>query len=647
MGHRLDVRPLVPTVLFTASPILHWISFGPTIPEGTYFLISRLGRTAVDEDPSNVIYSFARALSFELVDWTFAYPLAFLIVGLIAHSLFNAAIFVLARSSIRSRHTSEGAAQLSIVAVAVTLLIFPLGVLTRLAGAGTTLIPHDAYYTFSIRTLFWVWMAIVYTLLIRRRTKLALWLAALGPLLHPNAGLLAFGLMTVGVGFAAWQTRDRSLVWHWFAAVVAAALPVISKVVFSDASELMAFDVSYADWYSSVIKDEADDFSFLFQLIYRTKAVAAITALVCGSLVIYSRVFADFRKSVSFWAAAIVVASFYIGVVVEYVFAVLMPTPVIHLLVALTPGYRLLSFAFFPTVALGTELLVAGIDAPWRPRASPAVPDIGRRGAVAVAAVAAVAITWTGLLVIGVARGRASGSLLYAKWALDAGRVEGIDGYLEGLWKAGQPSYYAPTFFRLQGTVVTYPHERNPVRIWALDKRQPRVDADLEATARITTKGFTDLTKAVRAQLPKGAGLIVPPYLRYFRDALVDYRIFFQEHHDGNLMLGSPAFLGFWQSRMLAVLGRSYEHLPSQASNLSYTVMRNHYLGLNTQDVDRLAVRFPAYRYLVAEHEHRLGFAPVIRTESFVVYDLRTRTDSAAGNARQLVGLEPALQSTR
>jgi len=601
-------RILVLACLFSLAPLVIWLTAGPEIPEGTFFLISQLDRLALAGDPSNIIYSFARAPVYALLGPVIAAPAAFLLAGFLFHALMNAAIFTIAYQGVRLRAVRPDDGRTWLVALLITLLIYPLASLTHLAGQGTTLVPHDIYHTFSLRTLFWLCIAMAWLLLLQQRYRSALWVVAASSLIHPSAGILAFGFMTLIILAHARRNPDGALLWHWLGAALLGATPTLLKLLSGDAATLQAPVVSYADWYSSMIKDEADDFSFLFQLLYRSKAVAVITALTGIMLLLYARVFADFRRHLSFWCAAAVPVVFFAGALLEYLFAVLVPTPAIHLLVTLTPGYRLLSFAFFPLLVLGARLAAAVLAA---------IPVNAGRAAAAL-----VILTWSSMLAIGIYSGNSQAALRYARWALQAGTVAGIDAYLAAARAAGHSRYNEPPLYRDEAEIVTYPGERNLFRIHRLDRQQPQLPADNTAAERISEANFLALTAAVREQLPAGAGIIIPPYLRYFRDALVDYRIFLQEHHDGNLMMGSPAFLGFWQARMLALMGLDYEYLPSKVSGLNFTVMRRAYLAIDSAHAAALAITYPEYRYFVTERGHRLDFAVIAGNDGFLVYDL-------------------------
>lgn len=123
--------------------------------------------------------------------------------------------------------------------------------------------------------------------------------------------------------------------------------------------------MSYADRYSQMIKNEADDFSIFYQIVILPKTIIAYLGLIGLVLYVYSRVFSDFRKDVSFWFAAVIPTLYIVGGVSEYVFAVLLPTPMVRTLVTLTIGYCLLSYAFFPLIVLTARLTLVGAERVW------------------------------------------------------------------------------------------------------------------------------------------------------------------------------------------------------------------------------------------------------------------------------------------
>lgn len=249
-------------------------------------------------------------------------------------------------------------------------------------------------------------------------------------------------------------------------------------------------------------------------------------------------------------------------------------------------------------------------------------PAILRRLSPVTAAVSIVVIVWSVQLASGVVNGRTAVALSYAAWAVSAGRVPGIDAYLSAHARAIGNRLLGPAIFKTDGPLVTYPHERNIFRIHARDNDQPPRIPDTVRLSYFTIDGFAKFIDAVRRQIPAGEGLFVPPYLAFFRDALPDHRIFFQEHYDGNLMLGAPRFTEFWRRRMDDLLGFSYEGMPSKYSGLSFTQIRSAYLGIDGPHVEKLKARYPSFRYFVTEKAHAIPYKAAFESSGLVAYDL-------------------------
>ena len=618
----LTPRPLlVSAILLIAAPLIHWFALGPRVPAETYILLSQLSGTAPLDDPSNFIYSFARPPIYAVLGWIWVYPKALLLIGFLAHVAFNLCVFYLALLACRDLRPAVVPAWA--VALVVASLVFPVGTLVHLVGHGTTLVPHDTYHTFSFRTFAFTAITIGYCFLVSGHLRWSLWATAASCYLHPTVGLIAFGLFTFSVVMQRPPEQRFRLALHWIAAVSVALAPMVWKLYAIPLPPALDAQMSYANWYSQMIKNEADDFSVLYQIAILPKTIAAYYLIIGSVLYAYAKVFADFRRDVSFWFAATVALLYVVAGIAEYVFAVLAPTPIARLLVSLTVGYRLLSFAFFPLIVLVTRLALVGFDALWRSMFESQRMPAGLLGSrPAVAAVAIVLLAWAMQLGSGIASGNARAASSYGTWALSSGRVAGIDAYLLAFARAAGDELLVPPLFVTQGDMVTYPFERDVFRIHAMDRNQPTRLPDRESLRLLTITGFANFIAGVRRNIPVGQGLVIPPYIGFIRDALPGHRIFFQEHHDGNLMLGAPRFAAFWTQRMIDLLGFDYEGMPSQYSGLSYTKMRSAYLGIDGARVERLRARHPSFRYFVTEPSHILPYEVALAASGLTVYDL-------------------------
>jgi hypothetical protein len=450
-----------------------------------------------------------------------------------------------------------------------------------------------------------------------------LWIAAAGSLIHPTAGMLGFGLATLPAAVEFARTRRVDLLVHWLAAAALCVAPSLYNIVALPVPPAPS-PASLREWYDNMIKREADDFSFLYHVANShidLKAHAKVVgALTTAYLLLVRRGWRD----INLWALVAITGMFALGAVAEELLAVRHPSPLIALLIPLTPSYRLLSYAFFPFMVLAVRLAA---DILWRllrlVQAAAKTEQASLRVLAAVACLLLVGIGLAGPTAQSLKTGRARETLAFGRWSLAHGKVAGLDQFMLGQVAAGQADaeFHRPILY-LNPPIYSYPGERAPARMGAADRGHPRPQLDETSLSNLTIETFADTCERIRQTLPRGSGLITPPYLRYFRDCLPDHAVFFQDRHDSNLMMGSPKFFAFWKPRMIAIVGKDYDQYPQKRSGIQPSLMRQAYLNVDDAKAAELFRLYPAYRYFVAERQQRLDFQPVISNPAFVVYDL-------------------------
>ena len=231
MGQLLGLEGMsTKAVLATAfvclcSPIIHWLSLGPEVPQITYVQISYLPPLKEITDPSDFIYFFLRSPIYKPLAWVYTVPAAFLLVGLAAHGVLNLLVFALAHRGLKRIDITATPFAPWMVALLVVVLVYPLGLILHITGHGTTLVPHDTYHTFSFRTFFWILAVISYILVLERRFGAALMVIALSCYIHPSAGVVGFALVSLVVVWHLCQNRDRRLIATWILAALIGAAP--------------------------------------------------------------------------------------------------------------------------------------------------------------------------------------------------------------------------------------------------------------------------------------------------------------------------------------------------------------------------------------------------------------------------------------
>ena len=112
-----------------------------------------------------------------------------------------------------------------------------------------------------------------------------------------------------------------------------------------------------------------------------------------------------------------------------------------------------------------------------------------------------------------------------------------------------------------------------------------------------------DIIIKINEKLNIGSKIITPPYLYCFREFLPNYDIYFQEHDDGNFMLGSKKIYERFKPRMSS-LSFSYLDLPSQVSKLLANEIRKNWLNLTSKDFE--LINKQGFKYVITESIHEI-----------------------------------------
>ena len=127
---------------------------------------------------------------------------------------------------------------------------------------------------------------------------------------------------------------------------------------------------------------------------------------------------------------------------------------------------------------------------------------------------------------------------------------------------------------------------------------------------------------AIQASVPLGAGIITPPYFNCFREFLPQYDVYFQEHDDGNFMLGAKQVYGAFLDRMIN-LNIEYSGLPTQSSGLNIDIIRRNWLKLSENDYLGITNGEPKFRYVLTEASHKLNLKVIVKSDAWALYRIQ------------------------
>jgi hypothetical protein len=128
---------------------------------------------------------------------------------------------------------------------------------------------------------------------------------------------------------------------------------------------------------------------------------------------------------------------------------------------------------------------------------------------------------------------------------------------------------------------------------------------------------FKEIVLAIKIHVPINSGIIIPPYLSYFRDALPEYNIFFVKKHDGNIMMGHKKIAIEGLKRMKLLLRSDFTEISSQHSGLQEHEIRKKYKNINNNDLLNIQKYYPEFSFILTEKSHRIDNVDLVFSNKY------------------------------
>ena len=596
---------LLVAILFLLSTQFLYISyqwFLPSVYETHYF--SALINESDSYDIVRNIYGLIKTPLYSVIDSILISPFEFSIYSYASELLFPVVLF-LAIYSITGNILS------SLIAIVIFSPLMSL-VVMKLTQLSYITSPQTAFgwgsAIFSVRMVFGVISIFTLYFYLKRKYYLFSIFLLFGLLTHPNSGLFLWSIYLLVTLYLYRYGKSIPLrkIVPFAVVMVIGIIPTLLKLKGLDVDA----NISNFDWYSNMIKDEADDFSLIYQVIYNYKTTIPFLSIVLFTVLLYSRLKnkSDTLKKLLLLMVVPIIL-FFILLVIElisvYSANMLFITPII----SLQPGHKLLSFCFFPMLFM------------WALIIKDARLIKNNRGLLAIALVF-MSISSIGLVFF---KGKVSKQIDFME------KIKALEGgassYAQTLIiKSKLSSMDNPSitdiFSDPENMIINdYFGENNLIKIMKIDERQPILNYDQEYILKYNNiTVYEDLIRNIRKNIPEDSGIIIPPYLINMRDSVSDYNLFFQEHHDGNLMMGSKKISYVLLQRMIDLLGVDYKDIPTHSSGYNYTFIRHLYLKLKQEDFTRVNMKYSKYKYVITESSQKLKFLPIYQDEYYNFY---------------------------
>jgi hypothetical protein len=586
--------------------VIYWIYANPMpIVLESHFFASNIETSGANVDISRDIYGFLKTPIYYFLSDIYSKPYLFVLASFVINIAFPVALFYFVYRLLK----------LVVPSVMAAMMLSPLsiGVFNK--------VPYLNLESISVRTLYgfgdfilsvrvingFISIFILYAF-VSKKYYLFYLLLLLSFFIHPNSAvLMCIVLLVVSTILALYRVIKPNVIIGIFISGVIGVMPTLHSLYIFPAVDNL---ITNAEWYLNMINDEADDFSILYQIAYKIESIISYLLLLVATYIGYSRIKNKHEMIPTLWLLTVTPLFLFIFLLIlEYSSVYYNNMTLIQPVISLQPGHKLLSYSFIPMIAI------------WGWIFSGVALFRNNNGFILKSVLGILVLFFIALIIP--LKGNIDDQYNYAHRVFDYDSSGGYLAYLDNrnqIKESGNPS--VPAIYDIsKGEIVHYEDQIDIFNIKKLDESQPPLVPDVRYNEHYNKfRALKELVLAIKKNVDLQSGIIMPPYMQKLRDLLVEYDLFFQEKHDGNLMMGSREFATILLDRMRTLLGVTYGHIPGKSTGLSYTLIRQKYLSIDKEMLADLKKKYPSYNVFVTESSHNLDLKILYKDEFYKIY---------------------------
>lgn len=465
------------------------------------------------------------------------------------------------------------------------------------------LINADLLDIFTVRQFFGITFLFSIFFLLEKKFYLALLLTFLNNFTHPNSNL--FSILILVIYFLFKVKEDKYLLKYLLILLLTNSFFFV--FLFLKISNYPDIDLHLNhSYYTYLIKDEADDFSFLWLLSYNPSYFVVILFIHLLNLFFYFKKISKVDDLILLNIIPILL--FILGAIIEFVNLNFRFHLIEILIINTQPSWKLLGYSFFPFLII----LVHNFSK----------YSVFQRFFNQKKILIFTALTIILFFTVGIQRNY-SELKFFLNYSLKHNYENDFEEWLKAYSKYNSYNYF-PKFVKDSET-----NEIKMSKIFADENNIFKIKKTFDNNTNINYEelfNFNDgynLAKAIKKNIPKNSGIIIPPYIFNFRGTLKDYLIYFEEHPDGNFAMGNFKFFKVIHQRMFDLFGFGYENFPNKQSGLNTSFIRQEYLKISTEKLIKIKNKYRNYNYFVTEKKHSLNFPVIYEDKVFKIYNLK------------------------
>ena len=586
-------------ILFNSLLLSYFIliSFRP-IPDSTHFLVSFFNN-GDQSDLLNWSILFIKTPIYQLIGNFFHSPLKYTLASYLINILFiNSIFFVLLKISKKEF--------LSFFVICLIIFFcFTLKISTFLKLDVMNFLNHfflnaDILKNFTVRQFFGIFFLFSLYFLIKKKYSLSILLLFLNNFIHPNSNLFCLLILLT---FFIWKSfEDKNKIKYVLITLLINSIFFIN--LFIKVKEYPNLDLELDHlYYVNLIKDEADDFSFLWLFSYQLNYILIIFIIHLSNIIFYFK--SKKRIDDLIFLCALPLVLFLLGGLTEFLNIFLKLNVIDKLIINTQPSWKLLGYSFLPFLMI----LIKNLEQ----------IEIFDKVNFQKITIIFTLLVVTLFSFIGLARNHQELKVFF-QYALNTNHEENYEDWLKAYSAFNNYNYFPPFLENVKIKIdKSYVEERNIFNI----KEQLANDEIKKYNDIFKFEDGYKLVKAIKQKIPKNNGIIIPPYIFNYRGSLKDHLIFFEEHPDGNFAMGNIKFFKVIHSRMIDLFGFGYSNFPNKQSGMNSNFMRQQYLKVNEKQIINISKKYKKFKFFITEKNHSLDFPKIYVDNSFVIYEIK------------------------
>ena len=573
-------------------------SFRP-IPDSTHYLISIVDyQNFKNFDKINEIVSFIKTPIYKIIGPIIKSPFLYTATTIIINFFILNLMFVLFKRFFKDSNLAFFITSLIIFFKFLILCSYSFNI-EILQSLNYFLMNIDLFDDFSIRQIFGILYLLTIYYLIKKKYLLVCLLIFLNNFTHPNSNIFSIGIF--GIYFLYLFYLDKKNIKPLIIFIVSnlSYLVFIFFKVNSFDTDIIYDNDSY---YRNLIRDEADDFSFLWTLAYQFRLIILIIFITLINLIFFLK---NNNFNIIAYLSLCPIIIFIVGSFIEYMNLFTNIFFIDILIINLQPAWKILGYGFFPF------LIIFGNNLKY----------IIHNNKVLFRNTNYMIGIITFLLFTSIGLHRNFNELkIYYTYSFSTLYENNYEDWLKN--HSYDNNYnFIPNLSSENIKIKDYDFEEE--NIFKLKKKFNNISSNVELKEIINIEETYNLIKEVKKLIPKNTGIIIPPYILNSRSIFKDYAIYFVEHPDGNFAMGNFNFFKEIHQRMIKLFNNGYSKMPNKQTNLNYSFLRQKYLQLDEERIISVNKNYNLYKYFITEKNHILNFEVIFENKNFLIYKIK------------------------